>query len=155
MAAVIDVAQCILELTGPISSWKLQKLVYYSQAWHCVWEDKSLFDAKIEAWANGPVCRELYERHRGTFIVDNFAGGDCSRLTAGERESVEKVVEFYGRFDGQQLSDLTHMEAPWKNARAGLSPSERGNVEITLEAMSEYYGGLIGGEEQRQEAPQN
>ena len=155
MAAVVDVAQCILEFTGPISSWKLQKLVYYAQAWHCVWEDKPLFDAKIEAWANGPVCRELYERHRGNFIIDRIAGGDCSQMNADERETIEKVVDFYGKYDGQQLSDLTHMEAPWKNARTGLSASERGNVEITLEAMSEYYGGLTGGEEQRQEAPTN
>jgi uncharacterized phage-associated protein len=63
------------------------------------------------------------------------------------------VVDYYGKFDGQRLSDLTHMEAPWKNARAGLAPSDRANVEITLEAMSEYYGGLTGGEEQEQQAP--
>jgi uncharacterized phage-associated protein len=155
MAAVIDVAQCILELTGPISSWKLQKLVYYAQAWHCVWEDKPLFDARIEAWANGPVCRELYDRHRGSFVIAAFAGSDCSRLNNDERETVEKVVEYYGKFDGQQLSDLTHAESPWKNARVGLSPSERSNVEITLEAMSEYYGGLTGGQEQSQEAAAN
>jgi uncharacterized phage-associated protein len=155
MAAVVDVAQCILELTGPISSWKLQKLVYYAQAWHCVWEDEPLFDAKIEAWANGPVCRELYDRHRGSFIIDRITGGDCSRLSADEHETIERVVDFYGKYDGQQLSDLTHMESPWKNARIGLSSAERGNVEITLEAMSEYYGGLIGGEEQKQEAAKN
>ena len=146
MAAVSDVAQCILELTGPISSWKLQKLVYYSQAWHAIWEDRALFNARIEAWANGPVCRELYDRHRGEFIVTSFEGADCSRLDEGERETVSLVVDFYGKFDGQRLSDLTHMESPWKNARSGLSPSERSNVEITLEAMSEYYGGLLGGE---------
>lgn len=155
MATVTDVAQCILERTGPISSWKLQKLVYYAQAWHCVWEDKPLFEAKIEAWANGPVCRELYERHRGNFVIEAFAGGDSSRLNEDERETVDKIVEYYGKYGGQQLSDLTHMEAPWKNARAGLATSERGNVEITLEAMSEYYGGLTGGEEQRQEASAN
>jgi uncharacterized phage-associated protein len=151
MAAVIDVAQCILQLTGPISSWKLQKLVYYAQAWHSVWEDEPLFNATIEAWANGPVCKELYERHRGTFTVSSFVGADCERLTEDEQETIEKIVEYYGQFDGQKLSDLTHMEPPWKNARAGLSPSERGNAEITLEAMSEYYGSLPGGQEQTEE----
>lgn len=147
MAAVIDVAQCILDMTGPISSWKLQKLVYYCQAWHSVWEDKPLFVARIEAWANGPVCRELYDRHRGNFIVSSFDGANCSHLDDDERETVERVVEYYGKFNGQQLSDLTHMENPWKNARTGLSSSERGNVEITLETMAEYYGSLSGGQE--------
>jgi len=59
MANVRDVAQYILGKVGQTSTWKLQKLVYYSQAWHSVWEDEPLFDAGIEAWANGPVCPEL------------------------------------------------------------------------------------------------
>ena len=32
MASVLDVAACILERQGPMTTWKLQKLVFYSQA---------------------------------------------------------------------------------------------------------------------------
>jgi uncharacterized phage-associated protein len=42
---------------------KLQKLVYYAQAWALVWDDEPIFDEEIEAWANGPVVRGLYEAH--------------------------------------------------------------------------------------------
>ncbi len=42
MATVFDVAAYILENTGSISTMKLQKLCYYSQAWSLVWDDKPI-----------------------------------------------------------------------------------------------------------------
>ena len=60
MANVFDVAKYILEKLGTLSTMKLQKLCYYCQAWSLVWDDTPLFDEKFEAWANGPVCRELF-----------------------------------------------------------------------------------------------
>lgn len=36
MASVFDVAAYVLEKMGPMSAMKLQKLVYYSQAWALV-----------------------------------------------------------------------------------------------------------------------
>ena len=48
MATVLDVARYILTRLGekgslPVTTWKLQKLVYYSQAWSLVWDDAILF----------------------------------------------------------------------------------------------------------------
>lgn len=68
MASVFDVAAYILERQGPMTTWKLQKLVY-CQAWSLVWDDDVLFPEEIEAWANGPVVRELYNAHRGKRAV--------------------------------------------------------------------------------------
>ena len=51
---VFDVAAYILEQKGSMTTMKLQKLVYYSQAWSLVWDEKPLFEEAIEAWANGP-----------------------------------------------------------------------------------------------------
>ncbi len=34
------------------------------------------------------------------------------------------------------------MEAPWAEARSGLLPGERGDKEITLSSMHEYYSGI-------------
>lgn len=59
MATCLDVAKYILSKTGTIPAMKLQKLVYYSQAWALVWDEKPLFTAPIQAWANGPVCPRL------------------------------------------------------------------------------------------------
>ena len=41
--SVMDVAAYILEQRGRLSTWKLQKLCYYSQAWSLVWDDEPLF----------------------------------------------------------------------------------------------------------------
>ena len=54
--SVYDVAAYIVKKTGQISTMKLQKMVYYCQAWSLVWDEKPMFKEKIEAWANGPVA---------------------------------------------------------------------------------------------------
>lgn len=144
MASVHDVAAAVLKLQGQMSAMKLQKLVYYSHAWHLVWEERPLFDAPIEAWANGPVVRELYNHHRGQFVVDRWPLGDPSKLTSEEWTTVEAVSEFYGDKPASWLSELTHSEDPWLRAREGLSPGERGDRRITDADMAEYYDSLVG-----------
>ncbi len=144
MATVFDVAAYILERQGEMTTMKLQKLVYYAQAWSLVWDEAPLFENRIEAWANGPVVPDLYQVHRGVFRVK--AGdipGDAAKLTAEQRETVDAVLGYYGGRSSQWLSELSHFEAPWKNAREGLPPGERGNREITWDALAEYYESLI------------
>ncbi|TPK42648.1 MULTISPECIES: type II toxin-antitoxin system antitoxin SocA domain-containing protein [unclassified Mesorhizobium] len=143
MATVLDVAKYILEHLGPMSAMKLQKLVYYSQAWSLVWDDRPLFNDPIQAWANGPVSPRLYAMHRGQFeVTDQAIPGDSSHLDAAARETVDSVLKFYGDKSAQWLSDLTHNEQPWSDARSGLAPGDRGAREITRASMAEYYASL-------------
>jgi uncharacterized phage-associated protein len=142
MATVHDVAAYILARKGTMTAMKLQKLVYYSQAWSLVWDSKPLFDSRIEAWVNGPVVRDLYDLHRREFEVSQWPHGSATSLTQEQRETIDGVLSFYGDRSSQWLSDLTHMERPWCDARKGMLPGERGSVEITPAAMAEYYGGL-------------
>jgi len=143
MATVFDVADYILAHLGPMSAMKLQKLVYYSQAWSLVWDDRELFSDDIEAWANGPVVRQLYDRHRGLFsLPPGFFGGDPSALDTEQRETLKVVLGYYGDKDAQWLSDLTHIEAPWRDARANLPDGARSTRIITKAALAEYYGSL-------------
>jgi uncharacterized phage-associated protein len=139
---VHDIAAYILQQAGEMTAMKLQKLVYYAQAWSLVWDERSLFDERVEAWANGPVVPALYEKHRGRFQLADWPDGDSSALSALERETVDAVIDYYASHPSQALSDLTHREQPWREARRGLAPGERGNHEITLAAMDEYYSGL-------------
>ncbi|HEU4557729.1 MAG TPA: type II toxin-antitoxin system antitoxin SocA domain-containing protein [Longimicrobium sp.] len=125
-----------------MSAMKLQKLVYYSQAWSLVWEDRPLFSERIEAWAHGPVVPELYREHRGQFDVRGWPRGNAGALGAADRETVDAVLGYYGNRNSQVLSDWTHSEDPWQLARAGVPDGERGSAEITLESMMEYYSSL-------------
>lgn len=137
MPSARDVAQYILETRGPMTVMKVQKLVYYSQAWSLVWDDDRLFAEPIEAWKNGPVVRDLWEATRGEFRVGTIPNGNASNLNDGNRLTVDRVLDFYGSKDAQWLSDLSHLEGPWKEAYA-----KGQNSEITLESMIEYYSTL-------------
>lgn len=143
MASAHDVARYILREQGTLSTVKLQKLVYYSQAWHLVWEDAPLFHERIEAWANGPVVPDLYGEHRGEFQRSSWKRGSIQNLTVSERAAIDSVLAFYGPKDAWYLSELTHREQPWKEARQGLPAGARGSSEITTASMAEYYGSLV------------
>jgi len=139
MASVFDVAQYILQKQGTMTAMKLQKLVYYCQAWSLVWDEKPLFDEKIEAWASGPVVHELYNAHRGMFTVPSLPKGNSENLSIVQKETIDAVLDFYGDKSAQWLSDLTHIEAPWSLARKGFEEGENCENEITIASMSEYY----------------
>jgi len=140
--SVHDVAAYILEKQGRMTAMKLQKLLYYAQAWSLVWDEKPLFSERIEAWANGPVIREAYEKHKGKFEVVSWRHGESSNLIKKQRDTINAILKFYGDKSSQWLSDLSHRETPWKDAREGLAPGERGAKVITLASMMEYYSGL-------------
>jgi uncharacterized phage-associated protein len=144
MATVFDVAKYILDKKGPMTAMKLQKLVYYSQAWSLVWDDEPLFPEPVQAWANGPVVPSLYQKHRGLFSVSSsdIDNGDGAALKPQQAETVDHVLRAYGDRSAQWLSDQTHREPPWADARRGLPASERSSMEISHAAMLEYYSSL-------------
>lgn len=142
MANVHDVASYILERQGGMTTMKLQKLIYYSQAWSLVWDGEPLFENEIEAWVNGPVVREIYNAHAGQFRVGKWMKGDSNQLSEAQKTTIESVLNFYGPKEAYWLSELTHQERPWKEAREGLSATERGNKPISLETMHWYYSSL-------------
>ena len=143
MASIFDVAKYILIQKGPMSTMKLQKLCYYAQAWSLVWDDQPLFDEEFAAWANGPVCRELFMKTKGRFKVNaNDEDGDINNLTANQKDTIDKVLDYYAGHDAQWLSQLTHMEDPWNEARVGIPLGIGCSNIITKDSMAVYYGGL-------------
>ena len=142
MAKVFDVAKYILEKQGPMTTMKLQKLVYYCQAWSLVWDVKPLFPECIRAWASGPVVRELYDLHKGIFKISHLRKGNVENLAPDEKETIDAVLKTYGDKSPQWLSDLTHMEKPWSDARQGFLPGRSCDKKITLASMCEYYSSL-------------
>lgn len=144
MVTIFDTARYILEKQGRLSTIKLQRLCFYSQAWSLVWDDMPLFEEDFEAWANGPICTVLYEKFKGRFdlYAEDISGGDSSKLSDQQKENVDKVLDFFGHYNIQHLSRLTHVEDPWKKAREGCLPEEGCNEVISKASMALYYGGL-------------
>lgn len=145
-ANVFDVAAYILEkIPGDMSTWKLQKLVYYCQAWHSVWEDKALFPERIEAWFAGPVVPNLYNIHKGKFSItrQELTVGDSNKLLPEEKGTIDKVLDTYAKFSGYQLSQMSHRERPWKEARGDCKDDEICHNEITLEKICEFYSSVL------------
>ena len=139
---VFDVAAYILEKMESMTTMKLQKLAYYSQAWSLVWDEKQLFEEDIEAWANGPVVRDLFDYHRGMYEISEMPIGNPRLLNQEQRETVDAVLDYYGDKSAQWLIELTHMEDPWIQARKGLPKLERGNKVIPLDTIADYYSSL-------------
>lgn len=155
MASVHTVTNYIIsrvaEERRDLSLLKLQKLLYYVQAWYLVHHDgQALFDNDFQAWVHGPVCREVYDRFATKFRLYDCVGlsdigenADVSELSEAETTFVNEVLEVYASFTGSQLEQLTHSEAPWIEARAGLSPTARCERVISRERMREYYAARI------------
>ena len=145
MVNVFDVAHYILKNTGQTTSMKLQKLVYYSQAWSLAWDDAPLFDDDFQAWANGPVCPELFRKHKGHFSLptDFFEIDSTGALSSNQCETIDVVLEEYGAMAPHELSDLTHREYPWIQARGDTPPGMPCENIIEKEVMRDYYAGLV------------
>lgn len=61
-------------------------------------------------------------------LVNETVSEDTKRL-------LNEVLKRYGAVSSWKLSSLSHNEFSWKCARKGLSPSDNGNVKLTVEAM--------------------
>lgn len=143
-ASVFDVAKYILDKQGSISSWKLQKLCFYAQAWNLAWTEKPIFAEDFQAWTNGPVCPELFREFKGLFSIglNHCEKGDVLNLEASHTETIDVVLENYGDKDPYWLREQSHSEAPWQDARGDLPENTRCSAIITKEKMGVFYGGL-------------
>ena len=143
-ASVFDVAEYILEKMGPMSAMKLQKLVYYCQAWSLVWDDRPLFPERIEAWREGPVVPALFERHRGAYLVQaGDVGGRPRAMDEAAKDTVDTVLDAYGGMSGDELSRRTHAEGLWRETWGRRASEARGVDVITAQVMRAFYASLL------------
>jgi len=142
-ASVFDVARYILGRTGPISTMALQKLVYYCDAWALAWFQTPLFKQGFEAWKRGPVCRELFERHKGRFVVSSDDFNESHELSLSECRLIDDVLSVYKDEDSEWLSELTHSENPWKETRGTLPDDANSRKRIDPVAIEKYYRSMV------------
>lgn len=144
---VVDYVIVRLDEGGvPLTLLKLQKLLYYVQAWHLAFGKGKFFNGNFQAWIHGPVNREIYDRFKDTHSLyasvtrDNVRSADAIvTFPESARLHIDEVLEAYGDLSGTQLEAMTHSEKPWQQARSGLRPSERCEKMIDESLMADFY----------------
>lgn len=129
-----------------LTNKKLQKLLYYAQAWNLVFNNKKIFDESIEAWVHGPAIPIVYSKYKGfgfNNIVEKIDDAEFTRLSATEKKLLDGIWKIYGRYDADYLEMLSHNEEPWITARNQVQPYETSTNIITSESMKSYYGRQI------------
>lgn len=136
-----DVAKYILEHCDNMTAWKLQKLLYYAQAWHYTWTGERIIRQDFRAWGKGPVLPELYALHNGKYWLTaaDFDFSGTRELPPDIKNSIDIMLEHYGKMSGDELVELTHSEEPWLKARGTLPADAHCDEVITVESMGEYY----------------
>jgi uncharacterized phage-associated protein len=127
--------------TGNLINLKLQKLLYYLQAWSLGINHRPFLNCEFEAWVHGPVCRVLYDRFKGLYTFVSCEPRDLtSQIDEDDRNFIDYILENYGGFSGSELETMTHQETPWIEARKGLTTYQASNKPISQECMMNYYG---------------
>jgi uncharacterized phage-associated protein len=117
---------------------KLQKLVYYAQAYHLAFRDEPFFDGDLRAWAYGPVSPELWRnyRYRRDYLEAPEAI-DEAVFSDDARELLEMIHARLRNESGLDLYRQTHAELPWieadERAQAG------GSDILSHETMRDYF----------------
>jgi uncharacterized phage-associated protein len=124
---------------------KLQKILYYCQAWNLVFKGKPLFPQYFEAWVHGPAIPEVYKKYKefgfGVILTEN--NSSSIELENTEREIIDLVLNLYGKKHGKYLELLTHSEPPWIIARHTLLPNQLSKKKISWRNMMKYYSQLV------------
>jgi uncharacterized phage-associated protein len=148
MARAKEVARFLVHLAANsdepdyLTNLRLQKLLYYVQAWSLVMRKQAMFGERIEAWVHGPVVREVYAAYAnngGRVILPEDIGEEEFGLTDEERSFVGSVWESYKGYSASKLREMTHEEDPWVNARKGCGPADSCEAELSREAILEYF----------------
>lgn len=149
--SAVALSDYILKHYGPMSHLKLQKLLYYCDAYHLAYFERQLVDSGFQAWVHGPVCVEVYHALKGHSVLysdvsfnQQFAGYDpdallAEALTTKQVEFTNDVLSTLSTWRDSELEASTHRELPWIEARAGKSPSEKHDGVIDKRTMMSYY----------------
>lgn len=141
----------ILQRGGAMSHLKLQKLLFYVQAYHLAYFESPIIKDDFEAWVHGPVSRKIYNSARDISILHKeiiyFQGiGEIdptitlkSSLTDVQLSLVDDVIDELKDLTGLQLENMTHSEYPWIFARQGYAPGERCTNTIPHNIIIDFY----------------
>lgn len=149
MKTSLDVASFFIKKdyersTPSITQKKLQKLVYYAQAWSLVFLDRPLFDGELQAWRHGAVELSLRSEFKNyTYKILPKPDGDETNWTPEDEIVLDEVWKIYGALSADELEELNHNEMPWLNARGDLPVRAKSQAPISEEDLKFYYSHFV------------
>lgn len=103
-----------------MTNLRLNKLMYFAQAWSLVLLEKPLFSEQVEAWPLGPVIPSVYHKYKQygkrqiTTVDPSY---HLNMLSEKEQQVLLATMAYYGDFSTRGLVDLSHEEgSPWAKA---------------------------------------
>ena len=132
-----EVANFILanQKENTITNRKLQKLLYYCQAFYLKEEGTTLFSDKIEAWEFGPVCSNVYHtwkeyRYRPLPKISV----DANNYSEKAKKVIFLVIAIFGIYTHDELIEMSHIDAPWASQYI-----KDENRELKPDMLNEYF----------------
>ena len=150
----IILSDYILKHYGPMSHLKLQKLLFYCDAYHLAYFGSELVTDEFEAWVHGPVSRKVFSSLKDCSILYSDLSyedkgidvdKEVDKLTSDQKTILKDILDVLSTWSGFQLEAATHKEKPWKEARVGCSPADSCSVKISKSTMLEYYKSELNG----------
>lgn len=128
------------EVGDGISNLKLQKLVYYAQAYHLAMHGEPLFRERLEAWEHGPVVPDLYHMYKehGAGNIPTPHDVDLDEYDEEVAEFLDEVYDVFGQYSAWKLRNMTHEERPWTEAY-----DNGGARVISHAAMRDFYADYV------------
>lgn len=158
MYDVLDICRYVIEYSNDkdygISNLKLQKILYFIQAYCLIVRGKRCFREKIIAMDFGPVVLEAYREYIQyssgdiptikTYIdfdeenIWNSEICDYDEDIISEKDCklINEVIDKFKEYSATELVALTCSQKPWLSAY-GCGKG----TEITIESLKEYFTG--------------
>lgn len=145
----IILSDYILKHYGPMSHLKLQRLLFYCDAYHLACFDKELIDDSFEAWVHGPISRKVYGSLKDKYMLyeeltySNNTKEDVdnkfAKLTQDQQTLIVSILTDLSTWTMFELGASIRNEKPWKEARIGYGEADKCHVEISKETTRLFY----------------
>lgn len=145
----IVLANYILKHYGPMSHLKLQKLLFYCDAYCLAYFGQELISDKFEAWVHGPVSRKVFNELKGASLLyadmyySQIPGIDedaiFNLLPIDVKDLLTDVLGSLSQWSGIELERATHRERPWIEAREGYAEADKCHNEISKATTLSFY----------------
>jgi len=146
----IQLAKYILAKCGKMTHLKIHKLIYYTEAYHLAYFDKSIIEDDFRAWVHGPVVLNVWhELKNAANVYDEIKIREKFRKPAIKKvkhilhkeqyEFINAVLNEFAKRSAYELECLTHSELPWIEARGDIAANEPCSNIISKKLMKKFY----------------